>query len=79
MNQNKFEEANKVLNMNVQLFPASANVYDSYAESWLKLGNKEEAIKYYKIALSKDPDGVTGENAKKILEQIQSKDDKKGF
>ena len=65
--------------MNVELFPESANVYDSYAESWWKLGNKEEAIKFYKIAISKDPNGVTGENAKKILEQIQGKEDKKGF
>ena len=79
MNQNKFEQANRVLHMNVQLFPESANAYDSYAESWWKLGNKEEAIKYYKIAMSKDPNGVTGENAKKMLEQIQGKDDKKGF
>ena len=79
LNQNKFEQANKVLQMNVQLFPESANVYDSYAESWWKLGNKEEAIRYYKMAISKDPNGVTGENAKKMLEQLQGKDDKKGF
>ncbi len=77
--QKRFEQANKVLNMNIQLFPESANAYDSYAESWLKLGNKEEAIKYYKIAISKDPKGTTGENAKKILEQLQAKDAHKGL
>ncbi|MEO7923164.1 MAG: hypothetical protein ABIR30_05755 [Chitinophagaceae bacterium] len=77
MNQGKFQEANKVLNINVQLFPESANAYDSYAESWLKLGNKEEAIKNYQVAISKDPHGVTGENARNMLKQIQ--EDKKGF
>lgn len=78
-NQNKFEQANKVLNMNVQLFPESANAYDSYAESWWKLGNKEEAIKYYNMAISKDPNGATGDNARNMLKQINGKDDKKGF
>ncbi|MBC7875447.1 MAG: hypothetical protein H7Y01_15710 [Ferruginibacter sp.] len=77
MNQNKFQEANKVLYMNVQLFPESANVYDSYAESWWKLGNKEEAVKYYKIAISKDPNGFTGDGARNMLKQLQ--EDKKGF
>lgn len=78
INQNRFEQANKVLNMNIQLFPESANAYDSYAESWWKLGNKDEAIKYYKIAISRDPKGATGENAKKMLEQLQA-ENKKGF
>jgi len=77
MNQNKFQAANKVLYMNVQLFPESANVYDSYAESWWKLGNKEEAIKYYKIAISKDPNGPTGEGSRNMLKQLL--EDKKGF
>ncbi len=77
MNQHKFQEANNVLSMNVQLFPESANVYDSYAESWWKLGNKEEAVKYYKMAISKDPNGVTGEGARNQLKLLQ--EDKKGF
>ncbi|MEO6611870.1 MAG: hypothetical protein ABIT05_09875 [Chitinophagaceae bacterium] len=77
MNQNKFQEANKVLNMNVQLFPESANVYDSYAESCWKIGNKEEAIKNYKLAISKDPNGATGDNSRNMLKQLQ--EDKKGF
>jgi tetratricopeptide (TPR) repeat protein len=74
MNQNKFAEANKLFYMNVQLFPASANVYDSYAESFWKMGNAPEAIKYYEMAIAKDPNGATGESARKQLEQV-----KKGF
>ena len=79
MSNNQFKEANKVLQMNVKLFPESANVYDSYAESWWKLGNKEEAIRYYKTAISLDPHGVTGENAKKMLLEVQGNNEKKGF
>ncbi len=77
MNQGKLEEANKVLQINVRLFPESANVYDSYAESLLKLGKKEEAINNYNIAISKDPNGVTGESSRNALKQIGA--DKKGF
>ena len=73
MNQSKFDIANKVLAMNIQLFPESANAYDSYAESWWKLGDKEQAIKYYTIAISKDPNGPTGEGSMNMLKQIQSK------
>ena len=76
MNQNRFKEANLLLGLNLDLFPNSANVYDSYAESLLKLGKREEAIKYYRIAIEKDPNGVTGENARNMIRDIESK---KGF
>ena len=72
LNANRAKEAKKILYMNVQLFPESANVYDSYAEACWRAGEKEEAIKYYQTAISKDPNGPTGENSKKMLEQIKS-------
>jgi len=40
-------------------------------------GKKEEAIKNYNTAISKDPNGVTGENARNALKQIEQ--EKKGF
>jgi predicted negative regulator of RcsB-dependent stress response len=72
INQNKFDNANKVLKMNIQLFPESANVYDSYAESFMLMGKKEEALKYYEMAIAKDKDGITAENAKKQIEKIRT-------
>ena len=72
INQEKFEAANKVLKMNVDLFPESANVYDSYAETFMKMGKKEEAIKYYEMAIIKDPNGQTGDNAKRQIEKIKA-------
>ena len=77
MNKQKMQEANQVFSINVKLFPESANVYDSYAESFWKMGNREEAIKYYKVAIEKDPRGVTGENARTELKKIEA--EKKGF
>jgi hypothetical protein len=76
INKEAFEYANKLFAINTELFPNSANVYDSYAESFLKLNKKEEAIKNYKIAIEKDPQGATGENARNILKDIEAR---KGF
>lgn len=72
MNQEKFDLANKVLKMNIDLFPESANVYDSYAESFMKMGKKEEAIKFYEMAIAKDePSGLIADNAKRQIEKIK--------
>lgn len=72
INQNKFDNANKVLKMNTQLFPESANAYDSYAESFMLMGKKEDAIKYFEMAIAKDKDGATADNSKKQIEKIKN-------
>jgi tetratricopeptide (TPR) repeat protein len=71
--QGKPEEAKNLFSMNVRLFPNSANVYDSYAECLYRMGQKEEAIKNYEIAISKDPKGDAGENSRKMLATIRGK------
>jgi hypothetical protein len=70
MKNRKFELANALMEINVKLFPESANAYDSYAESCLSNGNNDEAIKYYKIAIEKDRVGLVSENSKRMIEKI---------
>lgn len=65
INKNMFEEAKNVFSLNLQRFPESWNVYDSYAESLKLSGDKVGAIENYKIALSKAP-----EDQKERIEQI---------
>jgi imidazolonepropionase-like amidohydrolase len=48
-------EALGVLRQNVDAHPKSANAYDSLAEAYLKSGDKESAVRYYKKALEVDP------------------------
>ena len=72
INQNKPDNANKVLKMNIQLFPESANAYDSYAESFMLMGKKEDAIKYFEIAIAKDKGGATADNSRKQIEKIKN-------
>ncbi|MEP7171364.1 MAG: hypothetical protein ABI855_18490, partial [Bacteroidota bacterium] len=72
INQNKFDNANKVLKMNIQLFPESANAYDSYAESFMLMGKKDDAIKYFEIAIVKDKEGATADNSRKQIQKINN-------
>jgi tetratricopeptide (TPR) repeat protein len=71
--KNKLNEANTFFFMNTKFFPHSANAFDSYAECLYRLGKKEDAIKNYEIAISKDPKGITGDNSRKMLAMIKGK------
>lgn len=63
--------ASAMLEINMKLFPESANTYDSYAESLMNLNKKEEAIEFYTIAIAKDKTGIVGDNSKKMIERIK--------
>jgi CubicO group peptidase (beta-lactamase class C family) len=56
LNANKHDNAIDVFKLNVEHFPRSANVYDSLAEAYMKSGENELAIKYYKKTLEAIPD-----------------------
>eukprot|EP00747_Dinoflagellata_sp_TGD_P188009 gnl/TRDRNA2_/TRDRNA2_46311_c0_seq1.p1 gnl/TRDRNA2_/TRDRNA2_46311_c0~~gnl/TRDRNA2_/TRDRNA2_46311_c0_seq1.p1 ORF type:complete len:549 (-),score=9.60 gnl/TRDRNA2_/TRDRNA2_46311_c0_seq1:43-1689(-) len=53
-----------------QLFPESANAWDSLAEGYLEAGDKEKAKEYYEKALKMDPNGTVGQNASSMLRRI---------
>jgi CubicO group peptidase (beta-lactamase class C family) len=69
MNEKRYTEAIAVLNLNVELYPQSSNVYDSLGEAYMKSGNKELAIKNYKKSLELDPKNENAANMLKTLEQ----------
>jgi CubicO group peptidase (beta-lactamase class C family) len=65
---NRDSLAYEVFKTDLDLFPDSWNVYDSYGELLLKMGNREEAIKMYQKSLALNPDN---ENGKSMLERIR--------
>jgi tetratricopeptide (TPR) repeat protein len=71
MSQGKADEAIEVFAVNVQLFPKEANPYDSLAEAYLKKGDKENALKYYKKALELDPEFPS---AKRMAGELEGKE-----
>ncbi|MCU0236965.1 MAG: tetratricopeptide repeat protein, partial [Acidobacteria bacterium] len=70
MNAGKVPEALKVFQFNVEMFPQSANAYDSLGEACMKNGDKELAIENCKKSLALNPEN---DNAKKMLEELQEK------
>jgi hypothetical protein len=51
----KFKEAILILQLNVEAYPQSSNVYDSLGEAYLDDGNKPQAIANYKKSLELNP------------------------
>jgi CubicO group peptidase (beta-lactamase class C family) len=68
LGKKRFEDAVKVFELNVKLFPESANAYDSLAEGYYNTGNKALALQNYKKSLSLDP---KNNGAKEMIEKIE--------
>ncbi len=64
------EQAISVFLFVTQMFPDSANAWDSLAEGYLKAEQTEKAIEFYNKAITMDPDGPTGKNARAMLKTI---------
>ena len=64
----KMKEALAIFKLNIELFPSSANAYDSLGEAYMTIGNKELAIKNYKKSVELDPNNANGF---KMLEQLK--------
>ncbi|MBA4852861.1 serine hydrolase domain-containing protein [Emticicia sp. BO119] len=68
MNKKRLDDAIKIFELNVKLFPQSGNVYDSLGEAYLNKGNNELALLNYKKALALDP---ANKGAKDIIEKLE--------
>lgn len=66
----KIKEAVEVLKLNVEWFPESANVYDSYGEALAAAGDKENAIVNYKKSIELNPNN---EGGKEMLKKLEGK------
>ncbi len=67
MQSDNEESAAEVLKLGISYFPNSFNLYDSYGEVLLNLGNKEEAIESYKKSIELNPNN---KNGIRVLEEL---------
>jgi len=67
--QTNLDWATRVFELNVTLFPTSANAYDCLGEAYMKSGDLKESERCYKKALTIDP---KFKNAKKMLEKLKN-------
>jgi tetratricopeptide (TPR) repeat protein len=63
----QFDRARTILELGTQLFPDSANTWDSLAEITLYRGDRKKAIDYYEKALEVDPTFSNAAEQLKIL------------
>ena len=66
---NKFKEAVRIFQINVEAFPKSGNTYDSLAEGYMDDGNKAEAIANYQKSLQLNP---KNRNAVAMLQKLNA-------
>ena len=69
LNRKRVQEAIEILKLNVEAYPASANVYDSLGEAYVVSGNTPLAIQNYEKSLSLDPANT---NAAMMLKKLKS-------
>ncbi|UCC39735.1 MAG: serine hydrolase [Candidatus Aminicenantes bacterium] len=69
LNSRRIPEAIEIFKLNVETFPNSANVYDSLAEAYVRKGDSELAIKYYKKTLEMIPKDTKADKA--FLERLK--------
>jgi CubicO group peptidase (beta-lactamase class C family) len=67
MGQKRFSDAVEIFAYNTRLFPASANVFDSLGEAYLRSGDKVSALANYRKALTLDPQLGS---AKEMVEEL---------
>ncbi|HYV03984.1 MAG TPA: tetratricopeptide repeat protein, partial [Blastocatellia bacterium] len=69
MQQGKLKEAIRVLQLNVEVYPQSGNVYDSLGEAYMRNGDKQLAIENYEKSLKLDPANA---NAVEMLKKLRA-------
>jgi tetratricopeptide (TPR) repeat protein len=61
------DDAIALFKLNVEMYPASANAYDSRAEAYMLKGDRRQAIQSYRKSLALDPKST---NAVRMLEKL---------
>ena len=66
--QGQQQQALEIFKLNVSFFPASANTYDSLADAYEGLGNRDLAVENYKRSLALNPQNQNAVDRLKALE-----------
>ncbi|MFM9481456.1 tetratricopeptide repeat protein, partial [Streptomyces scabiei] len=67
LQQKKYDKAGRFFKMNVDNYPESFNVYDSYGDYFLAIDNKPKAIENFKKALSIKENPESRQKLNKLL------------
>ena len=70
MDESQLNDAKKVFELGIELYPNAYNLYDSYGECLFQLKEYENATKAFNRALELNPESV---NSKRMLEHLKTK------
>lgn len=70
LGKDRFDDAIKIFQLNVETYPEYANGYDSLAEAYTAKGDKHQAIKNYAKSLALDPNNTNAiERLNKLIKE----------
>jgi tetratricopeptide (TPR) repeat protein len=70
LSRKQTDDAIRIFQLNVELYPDSANTYDSLGEAYMAAGDKAEAVKNYEKSLSLNPKNT---NATAMLKKLRER------
>ncbi|MDX1660167.1 MAG: S41 family peptidase [Gemmatimonadota bacterium] len=73
LGRDRVDEAVAVFRINAEAHPRSANAHDSLGEALVRAGRIEAAIAAYERSLALDPGGALGDNARRVLAELRSR------
>ncbi len=71
MQRDELDKAIKVFTLNTELYPDAFNTWDSLAEAYMKKGDTEKAIKFYKKSIELNEKNT---HAQKMIDKMGSKE-----
>jgi tetratricopeptide (TPR) repeat protein len=72
LGRNKTKEAIEIFKFNVEAYPKSGNTYDSPAETYLGIGEKQLALRFYKKALEVEPNYANARVAAETVKKLET-------
>ncbi len=70
LNRGQIDKAIELFQLNTTRYPKSSNAFDSLGEGYALKGDKQNAIKNFKKALSMNPPDVVKANSEKFLKEL---------
>jgi predicted alpha/beta superfamily hydrolase/Flp pilus assembly protein TadD len=68
LGRGEVKEAIEIFKLNAELYPRSANAFDSLAEAYMRDGQNDQAIQHYERSLELDPGN---QNAREMLKKLR--------
>ena len=66
---NKYKQAIRIFQLNIEAYPRSANTYDSLGEAYMDAGDKPQAIAFYEKSMQLNPKNANGT---RMLEKLKA-------